>query len=418
MTPQRKAASLSTATVAVGRQGIYREDGLAGYELLFRSNVARTARLSGGQMTAEVIFGAVTLGLDSLVGDRLLFCTADREVLTGAIPVVLPPAQTVIQVPPHVAVDDEVHEGVTKLHSAGYRLAFDGATVLDTAVPLLPIASVVRVDMRLTPPATVEQLIRDCRHHPTELLAGQVADRAAIRRLRTEGFTLFQGHDLDRPQLVSGRTLAPATLGRLQQAAVVGNEDADFDVLEDVLRRDPALAHQIMRLAAAGRLGETARRINSIRDALVFAGSVSVRRWLTLLLARSSSGAAPADEFVNVLLRARACEMLAADLPGVAAGTAFTAGMLSALDELLQMPGDEIAEQLALSPQLQEGAFGTEGVLADLVRDVADYRYRAGAAAPDTDRDAATNTGITAERFHDAFASAFNWSIDTLTAGR
>ena len=41
-------------------------------------------------MTAEVVLGALTIGLDQLVGDKVMFCNAERGALTGATPVTLP----------------------------------------------------------------------------------------------------------------------------------------------------------------------------------------------------------------------------------------------------------------------------------------------------------------------------------------
>ena len=69
------AAERSTGTtassVAVGRQPIVDRDGhVVGYELLYRSAHPDTPMPSGEQMTAEVVLGALTIGLDQLVGDK------------------------------------------------------------------------------------------------------------------------------------------------------------------------------------------------------------------------------------------------------------------------------------------------------------------------------------------------------------
>src|SRR5688500_7249629 len=77
-------APMATREVVVGRQPIVDSMGaLVGYELLYRSAGVTDTPVTGQQMTAEVLFGALTIGVDQLVGDRLAFCNADRAVLVG-----------------------------------------------------------------------------------------------------------------------------------------------------------------------------------------------------------------------------------------------------------------------------------------------------------------------------------------------
>ena len=63
--------------IVVGRQPIFdRDRSVFGYELLFRTlsgpSAAEAAGSLGDQMTADVIFTSVTIGLDRLVGNKML----------------------------------------------------------------------------------------------------------------------------------------------------------------------------------------------------------------------------------------------------------------------------------------------------------------------------------------------------------
>ena len=98
------------------------------------------AAISGEQMTAQVVLGALTIGLDQLVGDKVMFCNAERGALTGATPVTLPPPRTVIEVLETVDVDDEAVQGCRELVEAGFRLALDDFTWMPGAERLLELA--------------------------------------------------------------------------------------------------------------------------------------------------------------------------------------------------------------------------------------------------------------------------------------
>ena len=62
-----------------------------GYELLYRPIEIPPRSLSGDQMTAHVLLGAHSIGIENLVGDKTIFCNADRGVLVGEFEVSLPP---------------------------------------------------------------------------------------------------------------------------------------------------------------------------------------------------------------------------------------------------------------------------------------------------------------------------------------
>jgi len=60
---------------------------VVGYELLFRRAPDRSAvTIDGGAMTSDVLFSAMSLGVNRLVGGKMMFCNADRGLLVGDIP--------------------------------------------------------------------------------------------------------------------------------------------------------------------------------------------------------------------------------------------------------------------------------------------------------------------------------------------
>jgi len=92
----RKGSRVSVLDVVVGRQPIFDRDlTVMGYELLFRTlgvpdglgGTGDTAGARGDHLTAEVLFGSVSIGVERLVGNKKLFCNASRGVLVGDVPI-------------------------------------------------------------------------------------------------------------------------------------------------------------------------------------------------------------------------------------------------------------------------------------------------------------------------------------------
>jgi EAL and modified HD-GYP domain-containing signal transduction protein len=368
------ASEAPATTVVVGRQPIVdRQRRLVGYELLYRSVQPDVPRPSGDQMTAEVVLGALSIGVTQLVGDKMMFCNAERGVLTGEVSVMLPPEQTVIEVLETVAVDDDVVDGCAALVEQGYRLALDDFVWVDGAERLLELATIVKLDVRAGTRAEVEELAGRCAGYGVELLAEKVETAEELLWAVSAGFDYFQGYAIERPEVVRAAALPPAVASHVQLAATLLAEDVDFDELERVMRREPGLVVQVLQLASLGAGRGLKREVTTVREALVLLGTARIRQWVALTLLSGRPGAA-SDGIGTALVRARTCELLAASRAAGDPEFAFTAGLLSALDLLLGVPLDEVAGTLELPVSVVAAAFDHQGPVGQLVREVACYQ--------------------------------------------
>jgi EAL and modified HD-GYP domain-containing signal transduction protein len=403
----------------VGRQGIYDAHRLVGYELLFRSvRLAGPARVTGDQMTAAVLFGALAIGLDELAGNQPVFCNASRGVFTGAIPMLLPPERTVIEIVGDLPIDERVHDGARSLVDAGYRLALDNFVWGSGHEALLPLATFVKVDLMMAGTRELAEVVERCRAvADVRMVAERVERWEDVPQLSALGFELYQGYALETPSTVPGRTLTPSEPTRVREAADVLDADADLDKLEEILRRDPALAHHALQLASLRPFGTPAVPVSTIRDALTVTGATQMRNWIAVLQARPADAPADAhDAVAHVLLRARACELVAEREFGPQAGAlAFTAGLISALDGVLDVPVADLVGRLAVSDELADAALGGNTAIGRLVRDAADYRFTTSVRPVEPDGPD-TRSGVTREDLDAAFTSAFRWAMDPAAA--
>ena len=367
-------AAPATTAVAVGRQPIVdREGEVVGYELLYRSTTPGAPLPSGEQMTAEVVLGALTIGVSQLVGDKVIFCNAERGVLTGETPVTLPAQRTVIEVLETVRVDDETVQGAADLVERGYRLALDDFVWVDGAERLLELASIVKIDVQAQSRDEAEALAARCAPYDVLLLAEKLETDEELAWAREAGFDLFQGYGIERPHVVRAQTIPASALAHVQLAMTLLTEDVDFDELDSILRREPGLVLQVLQLASIGAGRGLRREVRTVREALVLLGTVRIRQWVALTLLTGRPGAGP-DGLATALVRARACELLARQRGVADPDFAFTAGLLSALDLLLGLPIEDVASMLDVPEAVGRAAFGRESAAGELVDEVAAYQ--------------------------------------------
>jgi len=369
---------MSALDVVVGRQPIFdRDRSIYGYELLFRTasgpTAAEAAGSLGDQMTADVIFNSVSIGLDRLVGDKKLFCNASRGVLTGVVPVMLPPRQTVVEIVESVVAHEEVLAGCRRLRDEGFTLALDDVTGVADVERFADLVSMAKVDLRTAPEEGLHDLAEHCRRRNVTLIAQKVETTEEFDRCAAMGFDYFQGYLLARPSEVAGRALDPGRVAQLRLAAHLLDRECPMWELEDIVRRDPAMTLQLLQLAGMGAAGGMRRTVKTVREALVLVGWRRLQSWVSLLLI-GGKGQSTDEELTTALTRARACELVAHTVDRSLSATAFTAGLVASFDVLLGVPIEEVLHDLPLDEDLRRAILEAEGPLGRLLADVADFQ--------------------------------------------
>jgi c-di-GMP-related signal transduction protein len=388
----------------VGRQPIFNAKlAVHGYELLFRGT--DRLRPAGDSMTSQVLVSAgLDLGLSSLVGDKPAFVNATRPFLVGELDIPFSPQQVVVEVLEDIDRDTEVLAGCRRLVRSGYALALDDYVLPEEDDPLLALASFVKLDVLALTPCQLEEAVRRCAGSGRRLVAEKVETVEQLRACQELAFDLFQGYVFSHPEVVEGRSLSPSQLTCLRLLERLCDSNSSAGKLEGILREDPALTHRFLRAAGAGAARGLFRRLRSVRDAMVLLGERRVRAWLVLmLLAGNREG--PDELLVMALTRARMAElMLLPREPGLH-DAAFTVGLLSALDLLLQAPLPAIVEELSLASDLEEALLTRSGRLGAVLSDVVTWE-RDGAVLP-------LRSGIGPEDLERCYLQALAWAVQT-----
>jgi hypothetical protein len=160
-----------------------------------------------------------------------------------------------------------------------------------------------------------------------------------------------------------------ASRGHALQMVQLVAADADTHEIEALLRRDPTLSYNLLRLVNSLGMG-TGRRITSFSQALLLLGRQQLRRWLNLMLFAARQGdVRSAMLLARVALRARALELLARSrgLDKHTQEQGFMAGMFSLLGVLFGMPLTEVLAPLALGEAVHAALLRREGGLGALL---------------------------------------------------
>jgi EAL and modified HD-GYP domain-containing signal transduction protein len=338
-----------------------------GYEVLFRGSHENRAVVSdGNQATSDLLLSAVVdIGLERLVGSKMAFVNMTREFLLGHNPLPLNNRQLVLEILEDIAIDQELIDGVSKLVSQGYALALDDAVYREDLIPLLELAMFVKVDLLAIPTNDLPFHVQQFRRYPVKLLAEKVETREDFTRCLDLGFEYFQGFFLSRPQMIPGKRGRPSEIAVLQVLGRLSDPNVRIDELEQIIKNDAALSYKLLRYINSARFGRQTK-IESLRQVIVLLGLQGIRT-MAMLASLAGTVDRPGDLLKDATQRALMCERLALLLKNGEPSACFTAGLISSLDAVFELPLSEILESLPLSDDLKRAIERRQGEIGEIL---------------------------------------------------
>src|SRR5580658_296832 len=147
----------------VARQAIFdRDSRVYAYELLYRSSAGRNEFTGSDEddTTLDVIAGSLlTIGLNRIAAGKKAFINFGRNLLVDGLVAMLPKESVVVEVLETTEPDAEVVQCCRKLRDLGYTIALDDFVWNPRFEELVSTASIIKVDLRLTPRAEMERLV-------------------------------------------------------------------------------------------------------------------------------------------------------------------------------------------------------------------------------------------------------------------
>ncbi|KTD46015.1 putative Diguanylate phosphodiesterase (EAL domain) [Legionella rubrilucens] len=363
------------------RQEIFNSSGtVCAYELLYRdgdslhANLSPANSLEGDKATSFVISHLFAhLDLELIIGSYPAYINFTRKHLIEQIPKLLPSNKIVIEILEDTYVDEELIGVVLTLAKRGYKFALDDFVYKDELLPLIAIADVIKIDvLNLSEAEVIEQLTRlKNLKFKGKLLAEKIETRQHFTRCQELGFHLFQGYFFNRPDLIHGEKISENKTHLLRLLTELHNPDIHMERVEEIILQIPKLSYRILRLANSAAL-YAGKKIDSLLDAIQQLGLIQIRDWISLLLVSSLDDVAH-SVLEQTLIRAKMCQSLARQTGLAAPHQAYTVGMLSTLDAILNEPMPTLLAKISLSEELNKALLHRKGGLGQILSAVEFY---------------------------------------------
>ncbi len=363
--------------IYIARQPIYDNQlDLVAYELLYRdAGYLRDGKaVENPHTSTELLINTfMELGLENIVGSNPAFIRMTRDYLCNEQRIPMTTEQVVLEVSVADPPDKALSEGLKRIASNGYEIALDDFIYRPALLPLLESATIVKLDFRALGREKIAEQVKLCRQSNVKLMVKKIETHEELEFCKELGVDWFQGFFFCKPQLVSGKSRPANRAVLLRILSKLQDDNTSMEQLEKVIIQDTILAYKLLRYLNSATYAFR-REINSVREALMLIGTEQVRRWASLLMISSYQSDKPQELIATAMVRARMCELLAErSRDRIDATQAFTVGLFSTLDALMDTSMEELLDTLSLSASIKLALIGAEGELGHLLQQVLYY---------------------------------------------
>jgi len=353
--------------IYIARQPIFTEHRkLYAYELLYRGTKETTlTSVDGERATTSLLSSAfLTEGIDIVSGLRPCFINFTEDLLTKKIPLSFPKSKIVVEVLEDVRPTKEVVEACRILTNQGYTLALDDFIYHKDLEPLIELASIIKIDFRLTPVDTIHKTLYHLRRFKPKLLAEKVETIEEFTHAVKLGFSYFQGYFFSRPENIRIKELTAAKINMFRLLAEVSLKTTTLERLHKIISVDIAISYKLLRFLNSAYFYRL-EKLKTVKHAIAYLGEKELRRFILLVLISELASDKP-DELVRMaLVRAKFCEQLG-EKSSFSYDTSelFLLGMFSFIDVMLETPMDQVMKKLPFSSILKEALTDRSGTYA------------------------------------------------------
>nr|WP_198034573.1 HDOD domain-containing protein [Halomonas sp. 1513] len=343
-----------------------------GDELLYRASASDAQTSVGDPLLATARASSMAIyeiGLDKLIGDRLLFLKVSREWLERPELLPFPSDNVVIEVLDDGTLLDDLMEALVLIKQRGYRLALDASAVLQGDVAALSsLADIIKLRLDDAIPAAQLEAFgaADC-----QLLAQRLETREDVETAKQAGCTLLQGFFFAQPSNVAPPTASRRSNPSIQIKLIreLYREMVNIDRLADMIAQDPHLYLIVIKRANSSYYAQSGG--SSLRRSLQVLG-INELRTLVATVMLAQNGPVSRLTLKHALTRATMCKHLAAPFSQLDAEDAFTTGLFSLMDTMLGVDmADLLAEvelNAAITAAIRDGS-GQLGAILTIARD-------------------------------------------------
>jgi len=362
--------------VYIARQPIFTAaKEIYGYELLFRDSMNNMfPDIDGDVATSRLLSNSFSaFDLEQLCGGKMMFVNFTKDLLIKEVPRLFPQNRLVVEILEDVEPEPDVIQACQHIAKAGYSVALDDFFFKPDLLPLIQLSNTIKIDFRQTPLKTIQTFIKRLTPFSMKFLAEKIETHEEFEQALDMGFSFFQGYFFCKPEIIAGKDIAPNKMTLLQIVGEINRHDCDSERLSEIINRDVSVTYKLLRYINSAYFRRL-KEVQSIQHAIVMLGEKETKKFVSLVATAALASDKPSELIRSSIIRARMCELMGSfDGLNLDKFELFLVGLFSRIDAMLDVPMEEVVNQLPLSPNVEQALIDGEGPLADILQLIGAY---------------------------------------------
>lgn len=236
----------------------------------------------------------------------------------------------------------------------------------------LNFAEYIALSELLMDVADVSKVVKFSQSRQRKVIAYGLMRSLNFELCRKMTMDFYCGDFLMQPDRKEKGELAANKLNVLQLISKLQEPCVEFGVISALINSDPLLSYQLLRIANSVAFSGVGS-VQSIDQALVRLGVNNLKNWVMVLSMKNISDK-PVEVVESGLIRAKMAEKLCDGNSQLCQpNSAYTAGLLSIIDALLNSPMEELVERITIADEIREALLQRTGPLGEILNIVVAY---------------------------------------------
>jgi c-di-GMP-related signal transduction protein len=199
--------------------------------------------------------------------------------------------------------------------------------------------------------AGITRLVRYSKEKQRKLMGYSLEAPESYEKCRSLDFDFYCGNFLYKPVDIRDEEIAGNKLNLLVLIQKIHHNSCDIQAISKIIKSDPLLSYQLLRVANAATY--FSYPIESIEQAIARIGLINLKKWVMIFSMKNISDK-PIEILESSLVRAYMCQELIRELDESKMQLAYTVGLLSVIDSLLNKPMNQVLEKINLVTEITD----------------------------------------------------------------
>ena len=343
----------------IARQPILdRAKNTIGYELFFRDGINNAfPDISGDVATFRIIVDTfLSSGSRNLTSGKPAFLNFPQNLIVNNSASFLPNDKIVIEILEDVMPGNNVIQSLKKLRAEGYKIALDDFIFEESLLPLISIADIIKLDIKLLDFKEIEETMEKVNQNfNIKFLAEKVETIKEFEQSKQLGFSYFQGYFFEQPKIIQNKTSPASQKNIMSLVGEVSKKKIDFQKLQSLIKMDIGLSFRLLRLINSVYY-KRAMEINTIKNAIIALGEDKTIRFIMMVAATEMAKGKPDELIKTSILRAIMAELTSPILKSkYSENELFTLGLFSNADAMLGITMENLMNEMPFTTRIKEG---------------------------------------------------------------